>query len=270
METVSKTFRQYDTRWGGKSYPPGSNCTMSGSGCGPTACADLIVNNPKYKNYTPISTRKFMINNGYAVAGHGTAWNGIDACMKHFGFNTQRFDSMSEFFKEMKKSKRWAIILFKSGTRGGITWTLGGHYVAVSAYKEKNGKHYLYTRDPGGRCNDGWHCYEDHMKGLIVKLWVFSLPSTITSSISKTTKKKYSGVFPKLPSRGYFKKGDSGVQVGFLQKLLNWAAGTNLIIDKKLGDKTVSAVKKFEDKYGLKIDGLFGSKCLKKAKRLKK
>ena len=180
---MSKTFRQYDVRWGKKSYPPGSNCTMSGSGCGPTACADLIVNNPKYKNYTPISTRKFMINNGYAVAGHGTSWNGIDACLKHFGFTVKRFDSMEPFWEEMAKQGRRAIILFGAGSRGGITWTSSGHYVAASAYKKQNGKHCLYTRDPGGRCNDGWHCYEDTMRGLIKKLWVCYLPtSNVTSS----------------------------------------------------------------------------------------
>lgn len=270
---MSKTFRQYDTRWGNKSYPPNSGCTMSGSGCGATACADIIVNNPKYKNKTPIHTRKYMCDHGYAVAGQGTAWNGIDACMKHFGFNVQRFDSMDAFFKEMAKGNRWAIILFRGGSKGGITWTTSGHFVAVSAYKTKNGKHCLYTRDPGLRKNDGWHCYEDQMKGLIVKLWVFSLPSSAVST-STTKKKKYNGVFPKLPSRGYFKKGDKGTQVGYLQKFLNWAVGTKLSaklkVDKDLGDKTVSAVKTFEETYGLTKDGKFGAKCLKKAKSIKK
>ncbi|MBC6681414.1 hypothetical protein, partial [Zhenpiania hominis] len=75
---MSKTFRQYDSRWGKKKYPPGSSCTMSGSGCGPTACADIIVNNKKHKHRTPNSTRAFMIKNDYAIAGNGTAWDGID------------------------------------------------------------------------------------------------------------------------------------------------------------------------------------------------
>lgn len=271
---MSKTFRQYDSRWGKKGYPSGSGCTMSGSGCGPTACADIVVNNPKYKSKTPNDTRKFMCDHGYAIAGQGTAWNGIDACMKHYGFNVKRFDSMDAFFKEMSKENRWAIILFRGGSRGGVKWTSSGHFVCASAYKVKNGKHYLYTRDPGLRNNDGWHCYEDHMKGLIVKLWVFSLPSSSSPATTKKTKKKYTGVFPKLPSRGYFKKGDKGAQVGYLQKFLNWAVGTKLSeklkVDKDLGSKTVSAVKTFEGVYGLTKDGEFGKKCLKKAKSIKK
>lgn len=271
---MSKTFRQYDSRWGKKGYPSGSGCTMSGSGCGPTACADIVVNNPKYKGKTPADTRKYMCDHGYAIAGQGTAWNGIDACMKHYGFNVKRFDSMDAFFKEMSKENRWAIILFRGGSRGGVKWTSSGHFVCASAYKVKNGKHYLYTRDPGLRNNDGWHCYEDHMKGLIVKLWVFSLPSSSSPATTNKTKKKYTGVFPKLPSRGYFKKGDKGAQVGYLQKFLNWAVGTKLSaklkVDKDLGDKTVSAVKTFEGTYGLTKDGEFGKKCLKKAKAIKK
>lgn len=186
---MSKTFRQYDSRWGKLSYPPGSSCTMAGSGCGATACASLIVNNPKYASCTPKSTRKFMINNGHAIAGHGTAWSGITACLKHFGFTVKTFDSMTPFFEEMAKPGRRCVILFGAGTRGGVTWTLGGHYVPASAYKVVNGKHYLYTRDPGGRCNDGWHCYEDTMRGLIKKLWVCYLPTTTTTSSSNVSYK---------------------------------------------------------------------------------
>ena len=39
---ASKTFKQYDSRWGSKNYNGSS--TMAAAGCGPTACADLIYN----------------------------------------------------------------------------------------------------------------------------------------------------------------------------------------------------------------------------------
>lgn len=263
---MSKTFRQYDKRWGKKSYPPRSGCTMTGSGCGPTACADLIVNNSKYKKCTPIDTRKFMLKHNYAVAGHGTQWNGIDACLKHFGFSVRRFDSMEPFFNEMSKSGRRAIILFGSGSRGGITWTSSGHYVAVSAYKKVDGKHYFYTRDPGARCNDGWYCYEDHMRGLIKLLWTCYLPE----KVSTKKKKLYTGTFPSLPSKGYFKIGDHGTNVKRLQKLLNWALGIKLTIDGVFGMNTYEAVIEFQRKYGLVPDGEFGIKSLAKAKKIMK
>ena len=83
-------------------------------------------------------------------------------------------------------------------------------------------------------------------------------------------KKKYSGKFPTLPSRGYLQKGDTGVQVERLQNFLNWAIGTNLKDDGSFGKLTESAVLTFQDKYDLKPDGLFGSKSLSKAKEIKK
>ena len=264
---MSTTFRQYDSRWGRKSYPSNSGDTMAGAGCGPTACASLIVNHPKHKAVTPINTRKFMVNNGYAIAGQGTAWSGIDACLKHFGMKVKTFDSMELFFEEMAKSGRKCIILFRGGSRGGVTWTTSGHFVAASAYKKGNGKHYLYTRDPGSRRNDGWHCYEDHMKGLIAKLWVCYVP---TSEKEEPIKKAYSGTFPALPKKGYFVKGDKGKNVEYLQKLLNWIMNSKLEVDGRVGVNTSNIIKAYQEKYNLVVDGQFGKESLAKAKTIKK
>lgn len=85
-----------------------------------------------------------------------------------------------------------------------------------------------------------------------------------------TTKKTYSGKFPKLPLRRYFKIGDKGEQVKRLQMFLNWALGIKLVVDGIIGPKTISAVKKFEKLVGLDQDGLFGKKCLAKAKEFTK
>lgn len=80
----------------------------------------------------------------------------------------------------------------------------------------------------------------------------------------------YPGEFPVLPKRGYFKKGDKGTEVKKLQSFLNWALDINLSVDGILGNKTVSAVKKFQKLVGLKADGLFGKKSLEKAKTFEK
>lgn len=261
---MSKTFRQYDYRWGNLGYPDGSGCYMADSGCGPTACADIIVNHPKHAKKTPVNTRRYMNKNGYSVAGHGTAWDGIDACLKYYGFKVKRCDDMSTFWKEMEKDKRWAIILFGSGSRGGVTWTSSGHFLAATSYKVKDGKHYLYMRDPGARNNDGWFCYEDHMKGMIKLLWVAWLPALVTAP------KKYSGTFPTLPKKSYLTKGDKGKQVEHLQKFLNWCLGLKLEVDGILGDMTFAAIETFQAKYDLVVDGMFGTKSLAKAKTVKK
>ena len=261
---MSKTFRQYDSRWGSHAYPTGSDCTMADSGCGPTACADIIVNHPKHTSKNPVNTKRYMIKNGYAVAGHGTAWDGIDACLKYYGFKVKRCDDMETFWAEMKKDKRWAIVLFGSGTRGGVKWTSSGHFLAATSYKVKDGKHWLYMRDPGQRNNDGWFCYEDHMKGLIKLLWVAWLPSDVT------TPKKYTGTFPTLPSKGYLTKGDKGRQVKHLQKFLNWCILLDLDVDGDLGILTMSGIETFQAKYDLAVDGKFGKLSLAKAKTVKK
>lgn len=84
------------------------------------------------------------------------------------------------------------------------------------------------------------------------------------------TKKPYSGTFPKLPARRYFKRGDKGMQVKYLQQFLNWYGKYGLVVDGVIGSKTIVAVEKFQKSEGLDVDGLFGKKCLAKAKQAKR
>ena len=83
---MSVIYRQYDSRWGKLSYPSGN--TMAGSGCGPTACANVIANKSN-SSVTPKNTRKFMLNGNYAVKNAGTKWSGIPACLKHWGYSVK-------------------------------------------------------------------------------------------------------------------------------------------------------------------------------------
>ena len=88
---------------------------------------------------------------------------------------------------------------------------------------------------------------------------------------SDTSKKTYSGTFPKLPARGYFKNGDVSDEVCKLKKFLNWYGNYNLTeTNKNYFNKTVSAVEDFQKKNALKVDGEFGSKSLAKAKKVTK
>lgn len=185
---MSKTFKQYDPKWANLGYPKKPD-TMSNSGCGATSCADLVVNNSKYAELSPKNTRVYMLNHGYAIPGAGTSWNGIAACLKRYGFDVKYHDIMSTVWEEMAKGKHWGVVLFRGGTRGGVTWTTCGHFVAFTAYKKKNGKHYLYMRDPGQRNNTGWYCYEDHMRGLIPAIWTCSLAES-APKVTKATKAK--------------------------------------------------------------------------------
>lgn len=91
-----------------------------------------------------------------------------------------------------------------------------------------------------------------------------------TKLIDTEGKKTYSGTFPTLPSRGYFKKGDKGTQVKNLQNFLNWALDLNLVVDGIIGNATINAVKQFQNKVKIYADGLFGKSSLSKAKSYSK
>lgn len=171
---MSVIYRQYDSRWGNLSYPSGN--TMAEQGCGPTACANVIANISN-SSVTPKETRTFMLNKGYAVRNNGTMWVGIPACLKNWGYSVTDCPDMATVWKQCAQGATQGVILFRSGTKEGVTWTAGGHFVAFTDYKIENGKHYFYTRDSGSRKNDGWHCYETTMQGLIPAIWTCSHPS---------------------------------------------------------------------------------------------
>ena len=174
----SEIFRQYDSRWGSLAYPS-KPYTMKSSGCGCCACTHLIIEKDEYAHYTPKDVRPYMLKQGFATKGNGTLWSGMTKTLEHYGFDVKRPNisvSMSAAWTELNKGNRAGILLLKAGTRGSVTWTSGGHYVAFLDYKVENGKHYFYIKDSGARKNDGWFCYEDTMRGLLPQIWVVELP----------------------------------------------------------------------------------------------
>ena len=89
-----------------------------------------------------------------------------------------------------------------------------------------------------------------------------------TETKKTTTKKKYTGAFPDVTPN--LKKGSKGVEVGKLQKFLNWYGKYGLAVDNDFGSKTEAAVKKYQKAEDLVVDGIFGSKSLAQAKKIKK
>lgn len=76
----------------------------------------------------------------------------------------------------------------------------------------------------------------------------------------------YHGTFPTLPKRGWFSSGDKGQQVKYLQTFLNWYGGYGLAVDGIVGRKTIQAVREYQGREKLKVDGAFGTESLKRAK----
>ena len=244
---------------------------MAHAGCGPASMAEIIVNNPEYANATPDTTRVWLREHHYNISG--TTHEGISKGFEHFGFVQRNFSeaNIQQAFDLLESGEYlWGDINFAAGRRGGVTWTSGGHYVAFSAYRKKNGKVQLYTRDPGARHNDGWHGYRATMKGLIKRIWICKLKNAIPMPEPVKLKKTYSGTFPKLPKKGYLAKGDKGAQVKNLQKFLNWYGNYKLAVDGSFGPKTDAALRKFQKAEKLAVDGKYGPKSSAKAKTIKK
>lgn len=81
----------------------------------------------------------------------------------------------------------------------------------------------------------------------------------------------YKGTMPKIPKRGWFTSGDSGLEVRRLQIWLNWYFGySRLTVDGKVGRLTVDAVRDYQGREKLKVDGLWGSQCQKHAKLIRR
>lgn len=95
--------------------------------------------------------------------------------------------------------------------------------------------------------------------------------TVIATSGRARSGKVYTGEWPKLPARGWFKNGDVSAEVCKLKKFLNWFGNYGLTeTNKNYLSKTVAAVKDFQKKAGETVDGEFGSKSLAAAKNVKK
>ena len=173
---MSFTFLQYDSRWAKHLFPLKNKkgSTMSTSGCGPTSDADIAYN--KYPEILPTDIADYISSIGGATQGGATYHETTIKVMKHLGFEARTRAKMSQFFGDMNKGC-WGKLLFRSGKKGNIRWTSGGHYITCTAMKVVKGRHFLYMRDSGKRGHIGWYCYETQMKGLIKVAYTYNLPA---------------------------------------------------------------------------------------------
>lgn len=102
------------------------------------------------------------------------------------------------------------------------------------------------------------------------KTFVRTKSSVSTASTASSGKyyRTYRWHFPAVPEKG-LKKGSKGLQVKRMQWFLNWY-GVKCKVDGSFGSGTERAVKKFQTKEHLKVDGNFGKASLKRAKTIKK
>lgn len=261
------TYKQADSRWGRKNYNGSS--TMATAGCGPTSVAMLAY--AVDGKTDPWDVALYMKKHGYAVRNQGTAWSGIPAAMKSFGLkDVQWVSAMADVFNYFSKGY-CGVFLFRAGSRGGICWTTGGHYIAVTDYKVQNGKHYFYTRDSGGRNHTGWYCYETQMKGLIPQIWVGKVqgvtPTPTPTPTGKLTVDGKFGIQSKKAMQKWLGVKQDGVIGKATTKALQNKVGANA--DGVWGVKTTKKLQIYLTKMGYKVDqdGFFGTNTIKALQR---
>ena len=273
----STIFKQLDSRWSSLPYPT-KKSSFGGNGCGCCACVHIAIEQESKKDWTPATLRPWMCNQGFAIAGQGTTWNGITETLKYLGHkNVVRIwsDPMSEAWKELNKGNRIGILLVdNSRTPDGTYWTSSGHYVAFTDYKVEGGKHWFYIKDSGGRGHDGWFCYEKSIKGALPKLWIverLDSPAPEPTPTPTPSGEHYTGDYPVV--KKYLEPGDRGVQVTRLQNYLDWYFDGAFFkecggADGVYGKNTLRYVNKMlTDFFGAgEADGLVGNKTIAKMK----
>lgn len=191
-------FKQYSGPWANLPFP-GGGTRVKGAGCGLCSVTHVIIEDDRYKNYTPTDVQPYMVK--WAVRDAGLIHEGIPDSLRHYGMtNVKEFGrnaSMNDIFTELNKGNRLGVILFyKCDSRGrtvasvgpdGTCWTGGGHFIGFADYKVENGKHWFYMKDSGSRNHDGWYSYEKSMKGCVWKVWTCTVPSISTSKKTTTT-----------------------------------------------------------------------------------
>ena len=95
-----ENYRQYDSRWASKRY---AGDTMAGSGCGPTAVANIV-------HQLPTTVADYIESIGGTVPGSGTIWSCIDTALDHYGYNGQQLNGGSLYgTRGSSAEQRWKL-----------------------------------------------------------------------------------------------------------------------------------------------------------------
>lgn len=133
-------YKQGDSRWGKKMYSNHNDKsqTMANSGCGPTACADVVAT-LKDKVVTPWTLAQLAMEWGDRTYNSGTAWTFFKRVAEKYGFvkfiQTKSFDAL----KACLDAGGYVVCSMAPGY-----WTKGGHYICAWKYDSI----YVYCNDP--------------------------------------------------------------------------------------------------------------------------
>ena len=150
---------QWDERWGYTAYSGGLlGCT----GCGPTCLSMAAVYLTGNPDYSPKYVAQYATEQGYAVAGSGSAWALISEGAADFGLEAQEL-SLDE--------GRMAGVLAQGGVvicvLGPGDFTDSGHFIVLTGYEDGA----FSVNDPNSYVNSSKTWTYDQLKGQIKNLW---------------------------------------------------------------------------------------------------
>lgn len=230
-------YKQYN-------YPnvPYAGETIAVAGCGPTSCSDIL-------EIDPVETAAWLQANGWAVDYQGTIYEGIAACLTHYGADGVMIARDQDGQYDNASFAQWREAI-QNGQEGILLmhncvspyWTSGGHYIAIVAYS--NGNYLVY--DPASEARTGWHPFED-FAGDISALY------TSSKRWKEKEKDKYMFEFERIQF------GDTGKTVKTLQAAvrgrgyIDRETGKPIDVDGKWGAGTQRAWVYFQEKNRLAV-----------------
>lgn len=155
-------FLQWDPRWGYESY--GEN-NIGLSGCGPTCVSMALYYLLEDESITPEKVAEYSMDNGYYVAGTGTAWALLEDAAAERGVDVEQPKASEQTMKNALDQGGIIICSMKAGD-----FTDGGHFVVVYGYDSRG----FFINDPNcvARSREKWP-YEK-LDRQIKHIWIYS------------------------------------------------------------------------------------------------
>ena len=156
-------FLQWDPRWGYVSYGDDSNVGLAG--CGPTCLSMMLYYLLGDENLTPDVIAEYSMENGYYMAGTGTAWKFLEDVARNYGITVEQPKARERTFKDELDKGNIIICSMKPGD-----FTAGGHFIVIYGYDSKG----FLVNDPNcvARSRQAWDF--DDISSQIKHSWVFA------------------------------------------------------------------------------------------------
>ena len=133
-------YKQADSRWGKNVYSNHAdrNQTMSNSGCGPTAMADVVAV-LKDSSVTPWTLAQLAMQWGDRTDDSGTAWSFFRHIADHYHFSKMVQSATKAALQACLSAGGYVVCSMGPGY-----WTKGGHFICAWKYDDT----YIYANDP--------------------------------------------------------------------------------------------------------------------------